>query len=149
MLTANCVYIPPTNRRWQKRMRNISQSVTSCCYPPSKLSRCSLSLSLHRTWNASCFQSARSSSTVCRCHQLLYTVVSQSQQPAPRQTRPPHLMDHLPVCHVYLQCRGISKIKSTIIETNSSEQINKCLYGYKKERKEGRNKADREKKLLL
>ncbi len=46
MLTANCVYIPPTNRRLQKRMRNISQSVTSCCYPPWKLSRCSLSLSL-------------------------------------------------------------------------------------------------------
>ena len=43
MLTANCVYIPPTKWRLQKRMRSISQSVTSCCYPPWNLSLSSLS----------------------------------------------------------------------------------------------------------
>jgi hypothetical protein len=90
--TETGVYIALSDRRsilwrWHTRMRNVSQSITSCYYPTWKHSHSSH----YATRNAPCFQSVSSTelSVAATNH---CTPTPTVNTPAPRQTRPPHLL---------------------------------------------------------
>jgi hypothetical protein len=100
-LTVTCVYITATDRRsilrrWKTRMHNVSQSITSCYYPTWKHSHnspahCNLLEMLH-VFSLSVAVELSVAAT------NRYTPVPPTvNPPAPRQTRPPHLLDHLPL----------------------------------------------------